>query len=207
MKNIRYYLSFIIILSISVGYSQNKKKEERSQWKFTTGIGSVTIEAENLFKINASIYEGLIGREFFIGKGMSLITGVEIIRARGNFNDGLGKQQFLTNEYITVPFSFQFSGNKENGMFLFFSAGVYGSYLYKYKQEDVLNTSVVTKKGLGFNGGIQSKLGIQFEINKKSNFSVSFKSKTDLLNKYKKYSQEFKMKNYYALQLGFGFSF
>ena len=196
----------LIILFINAVYSQDK--ERKSQWKLTTEIGSVSLEAKNKFKVNASLHGGLIGGEFFVGRNTSLITGIEIIRARANFNDVFGNQQFLTNEYITIPLSFKFSGNREKNIFLFYSAGIYGAYLYKNRTEDVLNSLVITEKRLGFNFGIHYEIGTQFKINEKSNFTLAFKSKTDLLNYYyKASSQVFKMTEYYTLQLGFGFSF
>ena len=88
------------------------------------------MEAENNFKVNATLFEGIIGKAFFIRDSLNLLTGVEFLNIRADFNDALGNQLFISNNPINSPLSLQFETSQGEVILFFGSMGVYGSYPY-----------------------------------------------------------------------------
>lgn len=204
--NIKFYLSFLFIvfnflLIVSQEETTNNNKGELI---VSSSIGTSTLEAKNTFKINANVSEGFIGYEFMVNNKVSLISGLEILRIKADFNNAAGNQLFLTNNYINIPVLARLFLNREQKMEIFVDLGIYGSYLYKSKVEDIANNIKDTENGLGTSFGFQANIGAKYKVNEKLSISFGIKSKSDIVNSFKSSVQEFKLTDFYAFQLGLG---
>ncbi|WP_438988813.1 hypothetical protein [Polaribacter sp.] len=168
-------------------------------------IGASTLEAKKAFKIDANVFEGFLGRNFILNKNFSLISGLEVMRVKGNYTSVIGQHQYLLNEYLNIPISISYSKKSSEKISLFGGFGFYSSFLLKSKNEDFFNESVSVSKNLGATFGIQSNLGLKFIINKSSYVNLAFKAKTDVYDSFKNNVQEYVITDFYSLQLGFGF--
>jgi hypothetical protein len=128
------------------------------------------LEAENNFKVNATLFEGIIGKEFFIRDSLNLFTGVEFLNIRADFNDALGNQFFISNNHINSPLSLQFETNQGEVISFFGSMGVYGSYLYSSIVENIASGVQVKESGLGFNFGAHVNLASKLQLMSSSIF-------------------------------------
>ncbi|MBT8243720.1 MAG: outer membrane beta-barrel protein [Winogradskyella sp.] len=205
MRNLTVIIFVILALS---SYGQSEKKvstESNGQWLVTNQFGIATLEAENLFKVNASVFEGLIGREFYLSNKTSLITGIEFLRVRGDFLNTNNQNLFLSNDHINIPLSLRFYNSKENKISIFGGFGIYGSYLLKSEIENILLNTTSDDNGLGFNFGMHLDVGLIYDLDEKWNISLGFKYKSDFLESYRDSNQIFNLTDFYAVQLGLGF--
>ncbi len=185
--------------------TSNQINKNNWDWFFANSIGFTTIEAKNSFKVNATVYGGIIGKEFKLGRNSAIVTGVEILRIKADFNDSDNQQHYLNNNYINVPLTFQFSYLKEQKVSVYGGIGIYGSYLYKSVTENIVDDTDDTVKGVGANFGLQANIGSRFVLSDRFNFRLGIQSKTDILTYSDSSVQEFKLIDFYAFQFGIGF--
>jgi len=201
MKNLIIFISCLVI-----SFSQAQDDDNyNGEWLVTNQFGTATIEADNAFKINASVFEGFLGREFFINKKSSLITGLEFLRVKGDFSDIEGGQLFLNNNHINIPIRYRFYGSAENPLVMYGDFGVYGSYLYKSEIENISENIEIDETGLGFNFGVEVHIGLKYRFEKYS-FNIGFKYKSDFATSYKDSKQKIELNDFYTIQLGLAFN-
>lgn len=195
------------LLFVNLIFSQDKQDKllSKGNWFVTNQFGSATIEATGNFKLSTSIFEGMLGREIYLNDSFSLISGLEFLRVRSDFIDLDNKQQFLSNNYLNFPVSFKFYKDRYNKIALFGEIGLYGAYLYDSKIENVLQDETQNQKKLGFNFGQHFVAGLRFKLDERYGVSLGFKYKADFASSYKNSKQEFKLTEYYAIQLGLSF--
>lgn len=198
---------FFLFLAQS-NYSQeiDEVQTSKGNWLITNQFGIATLEADDTFKVRASIFEGLLGREFYLNNKFSIITGLEFLRVTADFQDFDNSQQFISNNHINVPISLKFYDDRNNKIALFAEIGFYGSYLLKSKLENVLDNETNEQDKLGFNFGQQFLAGLRFKLKGKFIFSISFKYKSDFASAYKDSKQQFEVTDFYAIQLGLAFN-
>lgn len=204
MKKFLILYTLFFVSSIA---SQNEVNELKNNWYLSISTGNANLEAENFYKINVNLSNGTIAKSFFLNDNFSLITGIGVSRLSGNYENQISQQKFIKNEYISIPFSLRFNQKSSNLVSIFSSFGIYGTYLYKSKLEDLLNNDFQTFKNLGFNFGIQGNIGAKLKVDDKTFFDLSIDTRTDLISSFKSNSQQYKVKDFMGFQIGFGFIF
>jgi len=201
-------LLFNIVVNDMFSQDKNNESLKKSEWIATNQIGFSTITAKNILKTNALIFEGFIGKEFSLSSKTSLITGLEHLRLKADYIDDSSQEYYLNNYYINVPIYLRLVVSDRNEKInLFVDFGIYGSYLYKSKIENEASNFNVTDKGLGLNGGLAVIIGSRFKLDDNISFSIGLKSKADVFTNSNNENFEFKLTDFYALQLGLGFKF
>ncbi|WP_296381042.1 outer membrane beta-barrel protein [Winogradskyella sp.] len=202
MKNC--LITFLFIFSTSSIFAQDDYKEsgKKGNWIITNQFGIATLEAEDFFKVRASVFEGAFSREFFLNEKFSIVTGLEFLRVKADFQDLDNKQQHISNNHINLPLSVKFYNNKSDKIALFAEVGLYGSYLYESKVENIFENETQKQKKLGFNFGQHFIAGLRFKLDKKYSASLGFKYKSDFSSSYSDSKQQFELTEYYAVQLG-----
>jgi hypothetical protein len=205
MKNSIIIFLFILLPLSIFSQDEHKEMDKKGNWVITNQFGIATLEAENLFKVRASVFEGVLGREFFLNKKFSLVTGLEFLRVKADFQDLDNKQQYISNNHINLPLSVKFYNNKSDRIALFAEVGFYGSYLYESKVENIFENETVKQKKIGFNFGQFFIAGLRFKLDQKYSVSLGFKYKSDFASNYSDSKQQFELTEYYAVQLGLSF--
>ena len=144
--------------------------------------------------------------EFNINENLALVSGIELLRVRADFNDASNNQFYLNNNSLNIPLSLQIQTQEINGVSFFGSLGIYASYLYNSKIEQISSDNEIEENNLGFNFGAQINLGVKLKINEKFNFRLGLKSKSDLFESYKSNNQSFILTEVYTFQIGLGFN-
>ncbi|WP_452221155.1 outer membrane beta-barrel protein [Lacinutrix salivirga] len=199
------FLILFFLLSINVVFSQQKNLDnDKGDWIVTNQIGFGVLEAKNAYKLNVTVFEGSLLKEFKLKNNLSIIGGIENLRVTGNFFEN-NNQLFLRNNYLNIPLLLRLSNitNQKKASF-YGDLGFYGAYLLKSKTEDIASNTDVSAKNLGFNFGLQFSFGLKYKINDNWNFNIGMKSKSDLINSYENSSQEFTLTQFYAIQIGLG---
>ncbi len=204
-KNI--FIKVLLILISSGVYSQEGVKLDKGGWLINMDIGIATLEAENIFKTNAQVFEVFIGKEFLINKKWAIITGVEHSKVKSDYSSLINEQLFLTNNYLSLPVYFQGEYDSSNKLVVYARVGFYASYLYYSKLENVNINTDSSNKNLGLNFGTQVSLGINYKITEDLGLLFGVKSKSDMFNSYSDSKQEFELTNFYALEFGLIFTF
>lgn len=203
MKNL---IIIAVLVNVFFCYSQDNENKREGAWIINNDIGFSNIEAKNLFKLNANIVQGFIGRDISLNKNVSIISGLEVLRLSADYSSSSNEQLFLKNTYINLPLSLRYSTLVDvNKLGVFIDFGIYGSYLMKSKIENMETNSSHSNKSLGFNFGIQTVFGFVYKFTKNAGLQLGIKSKSDLFESYKKGNTEFKLKDFYAFQLGLKF--
>lgn len=206
MKNYLIIFLFVVLPLSIFSQGDNKELDTKGIWIITNQFGTATLEAENFFKVRAAIFEGAFNREFFLNEIFSIVTGLEFLRVKANFKDLDNEQQYLSNNHINVPLSIKFYNNKFDRIALFAEIGLYGSYLFESRVENILVNETQKQRKLGFNFGQQVIVGLRFKLDGKYNVSLGFKYKSDFASNYSDSKQQFELTEYYAVQLGLGFN-
>lgn len=204
MKNLILLFMFFIFLNSSSAQTENENN--KGEWIVTNQFGIATLEAEKLFKTTVTVFEGTIGREFYLNKKTSLITGLELLRIRGGFYDG-SNQIFLNNNSINIPLNLRFYLSNSLPLQLYGDIGLYGSYLYQSNMQNILLDTSVDDNGFGYNFGTQLGLGLKYKLVKKLSINLGFKYKTDFASSYPNSKQQFELSEFYTIQMGLGFNF
>lgn len=189
----------IFLFSCSIGYSQIENNKTLGVWNFNTAIGFSTLEVQNLLKTNATIFEGGLQKEFFVSNKFYLLAGVGLQKINFEYLNDSNLQIFSTNNFAILPVSLGYQ-EKVNNTSFFVEGGVYGSYLYYSKNENIRTKFEDTKKGLGGNLGLQSTIGLKQKINDLFSFNLGILFKGDLLHFYN--DSDYKIKELYAVQIG-----
>lgn len=196
--------SSLLQKSFSQSQQVDKKGSEKGEWLFITNIAFPTLEADGLFKVNSVAVEGFFGKEFILNKSVSIITGIEHLRIKANYNLENQNEYFLRNNYFTVPVILNLKYNKDKVISPYLEIGFYGSYLYYSKLEVERENYKESKNSLGFSFGMQVAAGVRFNVTDDFNIYLGLKSKGDLFTSYRSSVQEYKITDYYGLQLGLG---
>ncbi|WP_299128872.1 outer membrane beta-barrel protein [uncultured Winogradskyella sp.] len=203
-------MRYLILLAMGLCFfhsqAQDQIKDSKGEWLVTNQFGIATLEADNFFKVNASVFEGLLGREFFLNKRSSIITGLEFLRVRGDFTDAFGSQLFINNNHINLPVSYRFYSSEKAPLVMYGDIGAYGAYLYKSEIENALTNSDNEETGLGLNFGLQVNLGLKYKLDDDYSFTLGFRYKSDFASSYDDSEQQFELTDFYAIQLGLGFN-
>lgn len=197
----------VLVCFVTTTFAQNEDSKSsnmpKGEWIATNQFGVATLEADNYFKVNATIFEGGIAKEFVLNRIFSLTVGLEQLRIKADFNDN-NEQLFIQNNYVNLPVTIRFFQNREDRFAFFGDVGFYGAYLFKSTIENEADNLESKNKGLGFNFGLQLVFGLKYQIDERWSFTFGMKSKSDLFSSYKSSEQEFMVSDFYTFQIGLG---
>ncbi|MBT0608859.1 outer membrane beta-barrel protein [Aequorivita echinoideorum] len=189
-----------LITSIFYAQEQPSNLDKNGEWFVNSYFGTVTIEAEDSFKVNGNVAGGTVGREFILNENFSLLTGIEHLRSWTDFQNQ-NQQIFLKNNYIKIPINFKLGYLFSEKTSAFAEVGVYGGYLYTSKVEIISENFEDREKGLGFNFGLHAGVGIKHQLNEYFSMSLGFISQGDFATTFDDDTPEYKLSDLYAYRL------
>ncbi|MBA3987392.1 MAG: outer membrane beta-barrel protein [Flavobacteriales bacterium] len=177
--------------------------ESNGKWLFSNYFGYATIELEDTFKSNSTVYGGFIGKEFKIKESFSIASGIEHLRINTDYITSI-EQLHTTFNFIQLPVQARLKYQPQNQTDLYFDIGIYGSYLYNSKVENILLNVEDNESDLGFNFGVKSSLGLIHNLNSNLYANLGISSQADLFQSYKNDNLKLKIKDLYAFHFGVG---
>ncbi|MBN2868962.1 MAG: hypothetical protein JXK08_09840 [Flavobacteriaceae bacterium] len=196
-------------MKITFSYSQDEKSniiKENGDWILTNQIGFTTIVKDNVFKINSTFFEGSLQKDFVLNETFSILIGVEKLIVKSNYyNPDLESNVYFQNNYINLPLGIRFYHNRYQKISLYGDLSTYFSYHYLSKTDSENNNTSDKEKNIGYNLGFQYSFGLKYQLDEKISCYLGLKSKSDLLNQIDSKNQ-FKLINFYAIQIGLGFN-
>lgn len=182
---------------------QSFSEEKSGEWFVDTYFGTVTLEAEDSFKVNGNVTGGTIGREFILNENFSLLSGLEHLRTRADFQNQ-NQQVFLNNNYIRIPINLKYGYLFSEKTSVYVEGGIYGGYLYTSKFEIIAENFDDKERGLGFNFGLHAGVGIKHQLNEYFNMSLGFISQGDFATSFENDMPEYRLSDLYAFRLSAG---
>lgn len=196
-----------------VGYTQeadidfSNPGERKGDWLFNFQFGFGTLKADNLFKVNANIQSGFIGKEFILGKKYSLVTGLDFYDVNADFTDASNQQLFIKNRYLSIPVSIRLFTPISEKVNFYVDLGFYGSHIFRSEIDNESAGIEITDKGAGFAFGLLANFGARFEINKQNAIYAGFGSRNDLFDSFTSSQQNFELTEVVMVNLGWGYRF
>ncbi len=201
MKINKLFCLLICFTFCLYSHTQDNKDKQKGFWLANSNIGLIQVEIENLGTFNAHSYGNSLGKEFLLKNNSSFVAELELqnVHYNSNFNNA---DYHSKNTFLKIPIHYRYSLNNNLNTGIFIDLGFYGSLLFKSDIEMV--NSSETERNLGSNFGLSFRFGFTQKINDFLNFNVSMFQQADLMSKYKKEFNEFKLKSLYGINLGIG---
>lgn len=200
---IRFLYTLAIISAFGSNiYSQNQG--EGKQLYINSTIGFATLEIDDAIKLNAASKEFFIGIDVLrIKESMVVYSGLEYTNLSGNYFNS-GSNTYISNNYLSLPVTLRYKKRGSNNLDFYIDVGMYGSYLLNAETE-VLAQSV-SENSIGYSFGLLAGIGASYKFDETWRFTIGFKSKAEYLNNIKDNASEYKVRDLYAINLGFNIS-
>lgn len=169
----------LTILLLTVFLIVNAQETKRSfQLNFGADIGNSKVELNE--KSISSLTKGLFADLNYSLKFIRIETGLGYFNTQGNWSEA-GNSYFMENQYLNIPLGiggqFGFKRGEEisqSPLSLLLGVGVYTNYLMKSKIEGLDKQS-----NLGWNFGMYSKIGANFQMNDLFSLGIGLKTQRD----------------------------
>ncbi|MDX1463630.1 MAG: hypothetical protein R3359_11275 [Marinirhabdus sp.] len=207
MKTI-YKLSIAIFLFIpwvSSAQTDDTTNQEKGAFFVRSFFGIGTLEAEDVFKVNANVSGGTIGKEFILSDLFSISVAIESLRARADYATAASGTNFLSNNYLQFPVKATIREQIGDQLSLTVSVGSLVSYLYASRVENVLLNLDEKETGLGTNFAVGADIFMKYYLNDAISFMLGLRTQADTFSISDGGSQEFSLTDVYAFELGVGF--
>lgn len=206
MKKFVVLLLLITVCGVS---AQNETKKDVKDAKYEFSIvgklGTGRYIETGSAPLNGFIQGGdvLISRK--ISKKYSLETGLSLLQFDGNQSIGTTNYS-LRNQFLQIPLKFRgdINATTNNFISISYALGIYGSY--HLNQEIETSNDKYKAKYLGWNMGLNAKIGVNFNIDKNVKFGLGFESLSDF-TKFKKDNAEHNLTEVNTVYFNLGFAF
>ncbi|WP_274474463.1 outer membrane beta-barrel protein [Mangrovimonas aestuarii] len=206
--------SLALLISSFSAFTQNDETtppKEETKFDITANgnLGFAKLEQTGQPKLNGFINSGEFLFSMKIAKNTKIGTGIGLMEFDANtFSNG--ENANIQNTYLQIPVSLNwnllpssFKGQSENFKIIF-GFGGYANHLLKQELE---TTSGNTKeKGLGWNFGLSTQLGMKMKISDCFSFGIGYKGQSDL-NKMEKNNVKRKLINANTFYFSVGVDF
>jgi hypothetical protein len=192
---------FFFVLFITLNIFSQENPDSRGGYFGNFYFGNATIESKNTYKVNADAVGGSVGKEFILGKKLSLLAAVEHIRIQYEIPVmATSNQLFQVNNFIKVPVLLRYGHDFLEKSTIYAETGIYAASLYKLKVENIALNSSQKKSNVGYNFGLQLNVGFRYQLSDSYSFEFGLNSQGDLFQAYDDTVSDIKIVELYGLQ-------
>lgn len=196
---------FFFVLFITVNVFSQENLNSKGDYFGNFFFGNATIESKNIYKVNADAVGGSVGKEFILGKQLSLIAAVEHLRIQYEIPVTTNSSPlFQVNNFIKVPVLLRYGHEFVEKSTIYAETGIYAGSLYKLKVENIAINSSQKENNVGYNFGLQLNLGFRYQLSDIYSLGFGMNSQADLFQAYDDSVSEIKIVELYSFQLRIG---
>jgi hypothetical protein len=196
---------FFFVLFITVNVFSQENLDSKGDYFGNFFFGNATIESKNIYKVNADAVGGSVGKEFILGKQLSLIAAVEHLRIQYEIPGATNSSPlFQVNNFIKVSVLLRYGHEFLEKSTIYAETGIYAASLYKLKVENIALNSSQKENNVGYNFGLQLNLGFRYQLSDIYSLGFGMNSQADLFQVYDDSVSEIKIVELYSFQLRIG---
>lgn len=194
------FTRLITILLIGAQFSllQAQEKEKIGEWFVDSYFGVADITQEDTFQTIALANGITAGKRFYFNENWGLRLGIQY----QNFRANIQNNNFFDSKALSLPMQAIYVYPFSDKIHLELNGGVYlGYYLNNSITNEVTNVNL-QENNLGFYSGINSFIGLRYQLFDKGGFIFGLTTQNDLFQAFSDDTPEININNLYGFQLG-----